>query len=48
MFDKNNLRHIDFLLLAQVACLIFIGIIMIGSADGWRLDQEHFSLDPMR
>ncbi len=47
MFDKNNLRHIDFLLLAQVACLIFIGIIMIGSADGWRLDQEHFSLDPM-
>ncbi|MCR5005083.1 MAG: FtsW/RodA/SpoVE family cell cycle protein [Clostridiales bacterium] len=47
MFDKNNLRHIDFLLLGLVTFLVFCGIIMIGSADGWYLDQEHFSLDPM-
>ena len=47
MFDKNNLRHIDFLLLGLVALLVFCGIIMIGSADGWLLDQEHFTLDPM-
>ncbi len=47
MFDKNSLRHIDFLLLFLASALIFIGIVMIGSAHHWVLDQEHFSLDSM-
>ncbi len=47
MFDKNNLRGIDLLLLFLISALTFIGIVMIGSAHHWVLDQEHFYLDPL-
>ena len=47
MFDKNNLRNIDFFLIFLVSALVFIGIVMIGSANGWTLDKENFYLDTL-
>lgn len=47
MFDKNNLRNIDFTMLFLVTCIVAIGVVMIGSANHWILDKENFYLDSM-
>lgn len=47
MFDKNNLRYIDYTLLFFVTCLVCIGVVMVGSANEWVLDKENFQLDSM-
>ena len=41
----QNFRYIDGFLLLLVTLLVAGGTIIIGSANGWVYDSEHFSLD---
>jgi rod shape determining protein RodA len=47
MSEKRILNKIDFTLLSVVLLTVLFGIIMIGSAGGWELDPEHFSIGPI-
>ncbi|MBQ7915606.1 MAG: FtsW/RodA/SpoVE family cell cycle protein [Firmicutes bacterium] len=47
MSEKRILNKIDFTLLSVVLLMVIFGIIMIGSAGGWELDLDHFSIGPI-
>lgn len=44
MFERDNLKNLDFTLLILVTLLVGFGTIMIGSADGWVFSRETFNL----
>ncbi len=45
MFEKDNLKNLDFTLLILVTLLVGFGTVMIGSADGWVFSRETFNLN---
>lgn len=47
MLRTENFKHFDGLVLLLVTILVFFGTVMIGSANGWVYDSEHFSLDSL-
>lgn len=47
MSEKHILNKIDFTLLIVVLLMVLFGVVMIGSAGGWELDPEHFSIGPI-
>lgn len=47
MSEKHILNKIDFTLLTVVVLMVLFGIVMIGSAGGWELNPEHFSIGPI-
>ena len=47
MSEKRFLSKIDFTLLSVVVIMVLFGVVMIGSAGGWEIDTEHFSIGPI-
>lgn len=47
MSEKRFLSKIDFTLLSVVIIMVLFGVVMIGSAGGWEVDTEHFSIGPI-
>lgn len=47
MSEKRFLSKIDFTLLSVVVLMVIFGVVMIGSAGGWEVNTEHFSIGPI-
>lgn len=47
MLRTENFKHLDIPVLLFVTALVLFGTIMIGSANGWVYNSEHFSLDSL-
>ncbi|HCA33606.1 MAG TPA: hypothetical protein DEP00_00395, partial [Lachnospiraceae bacterium] len=47
MSRLQNFQHLDWYIIVFVTVLTLFGVVMIGSADGWVYDQQHFYLEPL-